>query len=80
VLLSHRTLPGADVIAAMDAAIGLGSFEADLVAVQARGIGLHGAPPPLRVAVPAVPPAGAHEHRPAPTLAAHDELPTGVGT
>jgi len=79
VLLLHRTLPGADVIAGMGVAVELGTFDADVVAVHARQIASTGAPPPALVVVPAVAPPGAHEHRAAPTLAGYDELLTGVG-
>ena len=79
VLLLHRTLPGADVIAAMGVALELGTFDADVVAVHARQVALAQTPPPPLVVVPAIAPAGAHEHRPAPTLTAYDELATGVG-
>ena len=79
VLLLHRTLATADVIAAMTAALELGTFDPDLVAVHARQIASTGTPPPALVVVPAVAPPGAHEHRSAPTLAGYDELLTGVG-
>jgi hypothetical protein len=36
VLLLHRTLPAAAVTAGMDAAVALGAFDPDVVAVQAR--------------------------------------------
>ena len=79
VLLLHRTLPAAHVIAAMGVALELGTFDADVVAVHARQVALTQTPPPPLVVVPAIAPAGAHEHRPAPTLTAYDELLTGVG-
>ena len=78
VLLLHRTLPAAQVIAAMGVALELGTFDADVVAVHARQVALAQAPPPPLVVVPAIAPPGAHEHRPAPTLTAYDELLTGV--
>jgi hypothetical protein len=78
VLLAHRTLPGAHVIAGMGAALEAGTFDADLVVVHARQVGLAGTPPPPSVVVPAVAPPGAHEHRPAPALTAYDELLSGV--
>lgn len=79
VLLLHRTLGTGHEIAAMTAALELGTFDADLVAVHARQIASTGTPPPALVVVPAVAPPGAHEHRSAPTLAGYDELLTGVG-
>ncbi len=73
VLLLHRTMPAAAVLAGIDAALAAGRIDADLVAVEAR-----------RHAEPAVPvddagvvvPLGpaAHPARPAPTLDGYDEL------
>lgn len=79
VLLLHRTLPAAHVIAAMSAALELGTFDPDVVAVSARHDAAIGGPTPALVIVPAVAPPGAHTHRPAPTLSPYDELATGVG-
>jgi hypothetical protein len=79
VLLLHRTLPAADVIAAMQAAVAMGNFDPDLVAVEARRVGLQATTPLAPVALPATaPPAAAHQ-RPIPSLAAYDQLLAGVG-
>ena len=73
VLLLHRTLPAAAVIAGVEAALTVGSFDADLVAVEARRSMLtttHPVPvalPPTAGAVAAIP-------RPAPSLAGYDQL------
>ena len=79
VLLLHRTLPGAHVIAAMSAALEMGTFDPDVVAVHARHVAATGAPTPPLVVVPTIASPGAHTHRPAPTLSPYDELLTGVG-
>ncbi|MHB1065727.1 MAG: IS21 family transposase [Georgenia sp.] len=75
VLLLHRTaLPAADIIAGMEAALVMGRFDPDLVAVEARRTGLTTAA--AAVVVPATAPAAAHQGRPAPSLHAYDELLT----
>ena len=64
VLLLHRTLPTAHVSAAMGAALEVGTFDPDVVAVGASQVALALAPPPPLVVVPVVAPPGAHTHRP----------------
>jgi hypothetical protein len=79
VLLLHRTMPAAGLLAGMDAALRLGRFEADLVAVQARRAG-PGRPPAAPVVIPATADPSASIGRAAPSLAGYDDLlaPTGV--
>jgi transposase len=75
VLLLHRALPGAAVVAGMRAALGIGSVDPDVVAVEARR-SLEPSTPASAVVVPI----GARlAHRPAPTLAGYDELLSGAG-
>jgi transposase len=77
VLLLHRTLPADAVTAGMHAALTLGAFDADLVAVHARSaaaVSVSAAPAPVTVPVTAA--AGAGVHRPAPSLAGYDQLLT----
>jgi transposase len=74
VLLLHRTLPSEAVIAGMHAAVAVGRFEADLVAVEARRCADAARP----VAAVATPPGAAGEPRPLPTLAGYDELLSGA--
>jgi transposase len=92
VLLLHRRMPASQVIAGMTAALGAGSCSPDVVAVEARkhaaadpGAGAGPAWPAMRprpsraavITLPArrdpLPPDG----RPAPSVAAYDELLTG---
>lgn len=78
VLLLHRTQSTASLITAMDTAVTMRRYEADLVAVEARR--LTQAPAPLPVALPDhAPPAARADRRPTPSLAAYDSLLTGVG-
>ncbi|WP_206051925.1 transposase [Nocardioides ferulae] len=75
-LLLHRTMSAAAVAAGMDAALGLGNYDPDLVAVEARRRSeatTLGAPPPP---VPLPPGAGAAAAvvRPVPSLAGYDQL------
>ena len=78
-LLLHRTLPTAAVLAGMTTALGLGRFDPDLVAVEARR---HLTTPTTDsvVALPAAlpPPARADTDRAAPTLLGYDDLLTGA--
>jgi transposase len=67
-LLLQRRLPAATVIAAMEAALAIGSVDPEVVAIEARRIG-DGRP---KVVVPLAKAAGAL--RPAPTLDGYDEL------
>lgn len=78
VLLLHRTLSTAAVIAGMDAALVLGTFDPDLVAVQARRSTLTGQPTPTPVQLPSTASQIAALERPAPSLAAYDQLLTGA--
>ena len=75
VLLLHRTMGPAAVDAGITAALGLGRFDPDLVAVQARrAVQGVGAPAPVPLPVGAAP--AASIHRPAPSLAGYDQLLT----
>ena len=78
VLLLHRTQRAAGLLAAMDAAVAMGRYDADLVAVEARRLTQAGAP--AAVVLPAdAPPAALADRRPAPSLAGYDTLLAGVG-
>ena len=77
VLLLHRTLPPDAVTGGMDAAFAVGSFDPDLVAVEARRTMLTATTPPA-VAVPATASAAASIDRPAPSLTDYDQLLSGV--
>jgi len=75
VLLLHRTLPAAAVVAGIEAALVLGRFDAELVAVEAR----RSMPPqitPTPVALPPTAGATAAIARPLPSLAGYDQLLT----
>lgn len=75
VLLLHRTMDTAAVTAGMDAAIGIGSFEPDLVAVEARRqVHATTTAPPMPVALPTTAVPAAALTRPAPSLAGYDQL------
>jgi hypothetical protein len=77
VLLLHRTLPAAAVLAGIDAALATPSLDPDLVAVEARRSALARtipAPIPLPAALPAAVAAVAGHERPAPSLAGYDDL------
>jgi hypothetical protein len=77
VLLLHRTMPAAAVVAGIDAALAIPSFDPDLVAVEARRstlIATTPAPVPLPAALPAPVAALAGHQRPAPSLAGYDDL------
>lgn len=78
VLLLHRTQRAAGIIAGMDAAVTMGRYEADLVAVEARRQAQ--APAPAPVVLPtSAPPAVLADRRPAPSLAVYDTLLAGEG-
>ena len=80
VLLLHRTMPTTAVTAGMDAALLLGNYDPDLVAVEARRAGDHQASsPPLVPLPPGAAPAAALI-RPVPSLAGYDQLLTPVDT
>jgi transposase len=73
VLLLHRTLPAPAVVAGIDAALTLGNFDADLVAVEARRSMLSQITP-SPVALPPSAGAVAAIERPLPTLTGYDQL------
>lgn len=73
VLLLHRTLPATAVVAGIEAALILGSFDADLVAVEARRSMLTTITP-AAVILPPNAGAVAAVQRPAPSLAGYDQL------
>ena len=73
VLLLHRTMPAAAVAAGIEAALVLTSFEADLVAVEARRSMLTQIAP-IPVVLPPTAGAGAAIGRPTPSLAGYDQL------
>jgi transposase len=75
VLLLHRTMPAAAVAAGMAAGLRLGSYDADLVAVEARR-DQSGQPVVAPVQVPAAAPAAATVLRAVPTLTDYDDLLT----
>ncbi len=72
-LLLHRTLPATAVVAGIEAALVLGSFDTDLVAVEARRSMLTTLTP-AAVRVHANADAAAAIYRPAPSLADYDQL------
>ena len=77
VLLLHRTMPAAAVIAGMEAAMAIASFDPDVVAVEARRSMFNAtipAPVPLPAALPSTVAALAGHQRPAPSLAGYDDL------
>ncbi len=76
VLLLHRTLGTAGIVAGMEAAVAMSRFDPDLVAVEARRLGQPAAA--LPVVLPATAPPAALEHRRPPCLGAYDEL-AGIG-
>ncbi|THI95763.1 IS21 family transposase, partial [Nocardioides sp.] len=78
VLLLHRTLPAAAIAAGIEAALILGSFDADLVAVEARSalLATGDTSRPVPVPLPVTASANATTPRPAPSLAAYDHLLT----
>jgi transposase len=73
VLLLHRTMPGTAVVAGIDAALTLGTFDPDLVAVEARR-SMHAQSPPAPVPLPASAGVIAAIDRPPPSLAGYDQL------
>jgi transposase len=79
VLLLHRTLPTQAVLAGLDAAVAIGSFDPDLVAVEARRAMLTGVAPPPVVVLPATANPAAATERPAPSLTGYDQLLSGTG-
>ncbi|WP_413542395.1 Mu transposase domain-containing protein [Citricoccus nitrophenolicus] len=76
VLLLHRTQPPEAIVSGMGAAVTMGRFDPDLVALEARRLAPARTVAPVVVPVTA-PPAALHE-RPAPSLGAYDQL-LGVG-
>jgi hypothetical protein len=77
VLLLHRQLPATHVLAGIDAALGVGSVDPALVAIEARR--LADAPGAVVISITRPP---ATEERPAPTLTGYDVLldPPGLAT
>lgn len=75
VLLLHRTLDTADVLAGIQAALAIGSVNPDVVAVQARHAGAH----PTAGQVVPLAPRLTTDTRPTPTLHAYDDLLTRKG-
>jgi len=73
VLLLHRTLPATAVGAGMDAALSMGNFDPDLVAVEARRSML-ATVTPIPVPLPATAGPTAAIDRPTPSLADYDQL------
>jgi hypothetical protein len=73
VLLLHRTLPAAAVVAGIEGALVLGSFDADLVAVEARRSMLTTITPAAVILRPSTGAVAAIQ-RPAPSLAGYDQL------
>ena len=75
VLLAHRALPAASLIAAMDAAVAAGTLDPAAVVIDARR---HAAAP----VAPVVPmeSVARYDPRPAPTLTGYDELLRGSAT
>lgn len=78
VLLLHRSLPAGDIATGITAATGLGRYDADLVAIEARRAGQATTPPPA-VVVPTQPGPARCRDRPVPGLGAYDELVGVVG-
>lgn len=79
VLLLHRTMSPAQVEAGMHAALRIGSFDPDVVAVEARRAEHRpGAPAPVPLPATAVP--AASVERSAPSLTGYDQLLTGSHT
>jgi transposase len=68
VLLAHRTLPHAAVVAGIERALSVGSFDPDVVVVEARRFAEQANPAPLEL------PGLARFDRPAPTLTGYDDL------
>lgn len=69
VLMLHRALPGAAVIAGMQAALRIGSVDPELVAVEARR-----AQDRVPAVAPVVPIGARLDQRPAPSLSGYDSL------
>ena len=74
VLLLHRTMPTTAVLAGMNTAIGMGHFDPDLVAVEARRQVHATTPTPSPVPLPVSATPAAAIGRPAPSLAGYDQL------
>jgi transposase len=78
VLLLHRTLPAVAVAQGMSAAVGMGRFDADVVAVEARRSMIVAQPPTQPVPLPINITGPEVLARPAPSLAGYDQLLAGV--
>lgn len=74
VLLLHRTITAAAVTTGMDAALRIGTYDPDLVAVEARRASEHQPSPPVPLPPSAAPAAAVT--RPVPSLAGYDQLLT----
>ena len=74
VLLLHRTLPSDAVTAGTAAALTIGSFDPDLVAVETRRAMLARTTRVDPVTLPDTAPSAARLERPAPSLAGYDQL------
>ena len=79
VLLLHRTMDPRQVEAGMHAALAIGSFDPDVVAVQAR-LAEARPPAPAPVPLPATAAPAAGIERSAPSLTGYDQLLTGSRT
>jgi hypothetical protein len=75
VLLLHRALPAAAVIAGMTAALKVGSVDPEVVVVEAR----RSLEPPGPAPAVVVPIGARTAHRPPPSLGGYDELLSGAG-
>jgi hypothetical protein len=94
VLLLHRHLPAADVIAGIAAALRIDSVSPDVVAVEARKSAHPDEPVPLGLILPRVVDLHARraeadaevpvelftDNRPLPSVAPYDDLLTGAGS
>ena len=78
VLVLHRTMASTALDAGMDAALRAGTFDAEVVAVEARHASTAPTPPP--VPLPATAPAVAALDRAAPSLGGYDDLLTPAPT
>lgn len=74
VLLLHRGLPATAVAAGLDAALRLGSYQPDLVAVEARRAGAPRVTAAAPVPLPVTASSGAAVGRAAPSLTGYDQL------
>lgn len=80
VLLLHRVMTAAAVSAGLEAALSLGNYDPDLVAVEARRATEHPASSAPIVPLPPSAAPAAAVSRPVPSLAGYDQLLTPIGT